>query len=111
MDQVNYTLGQRMADVVAKFGGSWAFVFSFIAVMVIWILINSIVLLLDAPFDPYPFILLNLVLSCLAALQAPIIMMSQNRQAEKDRIMEKKDYKVNKKAKQDIEEIQKSWII
>ncbi len=107
MDQVNYTLGQRMADVVAKFGGSWAFVFSFIAVMVIWILINSIVLLLDAPFDPYPFILLNLVLSCLAALQAPIIMMSQNRQAEKDRIMEKKDYKVNKKAKQDIEEIQK----
>ena len=77
------TFGQKAADAVARFAGSWAFIFSFIAVMVIWMVMN--VLLAAKAFDAYPFILLNLVLSCIAAVQAPLIMMSQNRQEEKDR--------------------------
>ena len=89
------TLGQRAADVVARFAGSWAFIFSFIAVMVLWMAGN--VLLASRAFDAYPFILLNLVLSCIAAVQAPLIMMSQNRQEAKDRQRAENDYRVNLK--------------
>lgn len=89
------TLGQRAADAVAKFAGSWAFIFSFLTGMVLWMLIN--VLMGARAFDNYPFILLNLVLSCIAAVQAPLIMMSQNRQEAKDRERSENDYKVNLK--------------
>ena len=89
------TLGQRAADAVARFAGSWAFIFSFIAVMVLWMAGN--VLLASRAFDAYPFILLNLVLSCIAAVQAPLIMMSQNRQEAKDRQSAENDYRVNLK--------------
>ena len=88
-----YTLGQRAADSVAKFAGSWAFIFSFSGVLILWMIVN--VVLAAGAFDPYPFILLNLVLSCVAAIQAPLIMMSQNRQEEKDRRRAENDYKVN----------------
>ena len=91
----NSTLGQRAADAVARFAGSWAFIFSFIAVMVLWMAGN--VLLASRAFDAYPFILLNLVLSCIAAVQAPLIMMSQNRQEAKDRQRAENDYRVNLK--------------
>ena len=90
-----YTAGQRAADKIAKFAGSWAFIFAFTAVLIIWMVGN--VLLAKRAFDPYPFILLNLVLSCVAAIQAPLIMMSQNRQEEKDRRRAENDYKVNLK--------------
>ena len=89
------TLGQRAADAIARFAGSWAFIFSFIAVMVLWMAGN--VLLASRAFDAYPFILLNLVLSCIAAVQAPLIMMSQNRQEAKDRQRAENDYRVNLK--------------
>ena len=95
------TLGERLADKVAEFGGSWRFIITFFIVMVMWIIMNS-VLLLRKPFDPYPFILLNLVLSCLAAIQAPIIMMSQNRQEAKDRLRSEHDYQINLKAELEI---------
>ena len=90
------TFGQKAADAVAKFAGSWAFIFSFIAVMVIWMVMN--VLLAAKAFDAYPFILLNLVLSCIAAGQGPLIMMSQNRQEVKDRKRAENDYRVNLKS-------------
>lgn len=95
------TLGERLADKVAEFGGSWSFIITFLTVMGIWIAFN-IGFLLSGPFDPYPFILLNLVLSCIAALQAPIIMMSQNRQESKDRLRAEHDYQVNLKAELEI---------
>lgn len=98
-----YTLGQRAADAIAKFAGSWAFIFSFTAVLVLWMIVN--VLLALKAFDPYPFILLNLVLSCVAAIQAPLIMMSQNRQEEKDRKRAENDYKVNLKTEIMIEDL------
>lgn len=101
----SYSFGQRMADNVATFGGSWTFIILFLVIILAWIIINTVFLLYKTPFDPYPFILLNLVLSCLAAIQAPIIMMSQNRQAEKDRRMEKNDYEVNMKAEREIQKI------
>ena len=94
-EKEKYTLGQRAADAIAKFAGSWAFIFSFIAVMVLWMAGN--VLLASRAFDAYPFILLNLVLSCIAAVQAPLIMMSQNRQEAKDRQRAENDYRVNLK--------------
>jgi len=94
------TFGQRVADRVAKFGGSWPFIGLFSAVMFVWMGINIINL---AHFDPYPFILLNLVLSTLAAIQAPIIMMSQNRQSSKDKLLAENDYQVNLKAEMEIE--------
>ena len=97
------TFGQKAADAVARFAGSWAFIFSFIAVMVIWMVMN--VLLAAKAFDAYPFILLNLVLSCIAAVQAPLIMMSQNRQEEKDRRRAENDYKVNLKTEIMIEDL------
>ena len=96
------TLGQRVADRVATFGGSWPFIFLFGAVMLGWMLINIVQL---AHFDPYPFILLNLCLSTLAAIQAPIIMMSQNRQATKDKLLAENDYQVNRKAEMEIEAV------
>lgn len=95
------SFGERAADKVAEFGGSWRFIILFGTVLFIWIIINSI-FLLKKPFDPYPFILLNLVLSCLAAIQAPIIMMSQNRQEAKDRMRGESDYRVNLKAELEI---------
>lgn len=97
------TLGQRAADVIAKFAGSWAFIFSFTGVLIIWMVIN--IILASKAFDPYPFILLNLVLSCVAAVQAPLIMMSQNRQEEKDRRRAENDYKVNLKTEIMIEDL------
>jgi uncharacterized membrane protein len=93
--------GDRIADGMAKFGGSWGFIISFFGILCAWIVVNTWVLLVK-PFDPYPFIFLNLVLSCLAAIQAPIIMMSQNRQAIKDRMSSDNDYKVNLKAEIEI---------
>ena len=98
-----YTLGQRAADTIAKFAGSWAFIFSFTGVLVLWMVVN--VILAAKAFDPYPFILLNLVLSCVAAIQAPLIMISQNRQEEKDRRRAENDYKVNLKTEIMIEDL------
>ena len=98
-----YTLGQRAADAIAKFAGSWAFIFSFTGLLLLWMVVNTI-LAADA-FDPFPFILLNLVLSCVAAIQAPLIMMSQNRQEEKDRRRAENDYKVNLKTEIMIEDL------
>jgi len=95
------SFGQKMADKVATFGGSWRFIISFGAFLVLWIAANAI-FLANKGFDPYPFILLNLILSCLAAIQAPIIMMSQNRQEEKDRERAKKDYMINLKSELEI---------
>jgi uncharacterized membrane protein len=91
------TLGQRLADRIASFGGSWPFIGMFGVAMGAWILINSAAVLRQ-PFDPYPYILLNLMLSCLAALQAPVIMMSQNRQEQRDRAQADHDYQINLKA-------------
>lgn len=93
------TFGQRVADRVASFGGSWTFIGLFMLFMLIWMTINTE---LGARFDPFPFILLNLILSCLAAMQAPVIMMSQNRQAQKDRLDAKLDYEVNVRAELEI---------
>ena len=95
------TLGAKMADGLASFGGSWTFIIIFASILLIWIALNSF-LLLKRPFDPYPFILLNLVLSCLAAIQAPVIMMSQNRVEIKDRLRSQHDYRVNLKAELEI---------
>ena len=95
------TLGQRAADRIAAFGGSWVFIAFFALVMLAWMLLNSYVLA-ARPFDPYPYILLNLVLSCLAAVQAPVIMMSQNRQEARDRQRSLHDYQVNLKAELEI---------
>ena len=95
------TLAERMADRMAKYAGSWRFISIFMAVLLVWICINTIVLI-QKPFDPYPFILLNLILSCIAAIQAPIIMMSQNRQEAKDRLRSEHDYRVDLKAELEI---------
>jgi len=97
------TKGQNAADKLAKFAGSWKFIIIFFVVLLLWIALNT--LFLSKPFDIYPFILMNLILSCLAAIQAPVIMMSQNRQEEKDRLRSKNDYKVNLKAEIIIEDI------
>lgn len=95
------TIGQKVADYIAAFGGSWTFITLFFLFLFIWISINIFIVIIK-PFDPYPFILLNLILSCLAAIQAPIIMMSQNRQEAKDRIRSEHDYKINLKAELEI---------
>jgi uncharacterized membrane protein len=95
------TLGQRLADNIATFGGSWTFILSFGGFLLLWITLNA-VFLLNQGFDPYPFILLNLILSCLAAIQAPVIMMSQNRQDEKDRERARKDYLINLQSELEI---------
>lgn len=95
------SLAQKCADKIADFGGSWKFIISFFFIIVFWITLNSIQLLRN-PFDPYPYILLNLLLSCIAAFQAPIIMMSQNRQEEKDRRRARNDYMINLKAEIEV---------
>ncbi len=100
----DWSLGERLADRIASFGGSWTFLIGFGAFVLVWIAANSLVLLWR-PADPYPFILLNLVLSCLAAIQAPIIMMSQNRQEAKDRLRSQHDYQVNLKAELEIRQL------
>lgn len=99
------SFGQKAADAVARFAGSWAFIFSFVAIMIIWMILN--VILAANAFDAYPFILLNLVLSCIAAIQAPLIMMSQNRQEAIDRRRAENDYKVNLKSEFVIDELYK----
>lgn len=103
------TFGQRASDAVARFAGSWAFIFSFIAIMVIWMVLN--IVLKDKAFDAYPFILLNLVLSCIAAVQAPLIMMSQNRQEAKDRERAENDFKVNLKSELIIDDLHRKMDI
>ncbi len=95
------TIGQKIADKVASFGGSWTFILSFTIFLVLWMIAN-VLILTRKPFDPYPFILLNLLLSTLAAIQAPVIMMSQNRQEEKDRKRGQNDYKINLKSELEI---------
>ncbi len=100
-DQLVPTQGQRVADKVASFGGSWTFIISFGVFLLLWIVLNAF-WLVNKGFDPYPFILLNLILSCLAALQAPVIMMSQNRQEDKDRDRARKDYMINLKSELEI---------
>ena len=100
-EQSELTLDQRIADRVAEFGGSWTFILSFFGFLTIWI-ISNVFFLRSNTFDPYPFILLNLILSCIAALQAPVIMMSQNRQEQKDRERSKKDFMINMKAELEI---------
>jgi uncharacterized membrane protein len=99
--QANLTLGERLSDKMASFGGSWPFVILFGLIVILWMTIN-LSFLASRPFDPYPFILLNLVLSCLAAIQAPIIMMSQNRAEARDRLRAVRDYQVNLKAELEI---------
>ena len=99
--ETSLTFGQKLADRIASFGGSWTFIVIFFSFLLVWMGIN-IWVLAAKPFDPYPFILLNLILSCLAAIQAPIIMMSQNRQEQKDRARNEHDYKVNLKAELEI---------
>lgn len=98
------TFGERMSDSLASFGGSWRFIIIFAVILLSWIAINSY-FLLSHPFDPYPFILLNLILSCLAAIQAPIIMMSQNRQEARDRRRAEEDYKINLKSELELRQL------
>jgi CRP/FNR family transcriptional regulator, cyclic AMP receptor protein len=98
------TMGERIADMVAKFGGSWTFIISFGVFLLLWMAINTAYLLTNPP-DPFPYIFLNLILSCLAALQAPIIMMSQNRQAAKDRLQADQDFQINVKAEFAIQQL------
>ncbi len=98
------TIGQKAADNLTKWAGSWTFILTFFFFIIIWMSVNAYILVSwekGNPFDPYPFILLNLVLSCLAAIQAPVILMSQNRQSQKDRLRAEYDYKVNRKAERE----------
>jgi uncharacterized membrane protein len=99
--QAKTSLGERLSDTIARVGGSWGFISAFLVFLVFWSAINTMVLTTQ-PFDPYPFIFLNLILSMIAAIQAPIIMMSQNRQAERDRFEAAKDYEVNLKAELEV---------
>ena len=99
--ETKLTFGERLSDRIASFGGSWKFLITFFSILVVWIIINGVLLMIHA-FDPYPFILLNLILSCLAAVQAPVIMMSQNRVEARDRLRAENDYKVNLKAELEI---------
>ena len=100
------SLGEKAADLFSEFVGSWTFIVLFLIVVLVWISVNAF-FLLKKPFDPYPFILLNLALSCLAALQAPVILMSQNREAQRDRQYARYDYQVNRKAEREIICVQK----
>ncbi|TSA32246.1 MAG: DUF1003 domain-containing protein [Porphyromonadaceae bacterium] len=100
-EQAGLTVGQRLADKIALFGGSWKFIIFFLSFILVWILVN-LVWLTKKGFDPFPFILLNLILSCIAAMQAPVIMMSQNRQEEKDRQRSRNDYMINLKSELEI---------
>ena len=102
--ETHFSFSERLSDKLADFGGSWKFIIIFASILLIWIGINSYVLL-SRPFDPYPFILLNLILSCLAAIQAPIIMMSQNRQEDRDRKRAEEDYKINLKSELELRQL------
>lgn len=102
--QEKLPFGARVADMIAVFGGSWWFILSFLFVIFLWIFANAYILI-QKPFDPFPFILLNLILSCIAAIQAPVIMMSQNRQESKDRTRSEHDYQVNLKAELEIKQL------
>ena len=99
------SIGQKAADLIANIGGSWYFIIIFSTFLLVWMIINSYIML-NSGFDPYPYILLNLVLSCLAAFQAPIILMTQNRQGQRDRIDAKYDHQINRKAESEIQKIQ-----
>ncbi len=101
------TFGQRSADLLTKWAGSWTFIILVVVLLLFWILINTLWILFGRTWDPYPFILLNFILSTLAAMQAPIILMSQNRQAQKDHLQAQYDYAVNKKAEKEIQEIKR----
>ncbi len=101
------TFGEKSADALTKVAGSWGFIIGFLVVLVLWIIVNSSWILFGKTWDPYPFILLNLALSCLAAIQAPIILMSQNREAQKDRQRAEYDYAVNRKAEREIQDLKK----
>lgn len=105
----NLTMGQKAADILTKFAGSWTFILLFAIFLILWVIANGYFLVrwYQGAFDPYPFILLNLFLSCLAAIQAPIILMSQNREGERDRIRMHYDYAVNRKAEKEIRELQR----
>ena len=107
LDQ-NWTFGERLADKIASFGGSWAFLICFAVFLAIWIVVNTVVIV-SHPADPYPFILLNLILSCIAAIQAPVIMMSQNRQEAKDRLRSQNDYQINLKAELEIQHLHEKF--
>ena len=100
------TCGQRAADFITKWAGSWTFIGGLIIVLIIWMLLNTVQFFFE-PFDKYPFILMNLFLSCLAAFQAPIILMSQNRSGERDRAKAERDFAVNRKAEREVEDMQK----
>jgi len=104
-NQKKLKLGDRVSDKIAQFGGSWTFILSFLGFLILWMIFNSLALFVFH-FDPYPFILLNLILSSIAAIQAPIIMMSQNRQAEKDRERAELDYQINVKSEKEIRLLQ-----
>ena len=106
LPKLKLTQGQHLADTISKWGGSWAFIISFFVFLIIWMSLN--IYLITIKWDPYPFILLNLTLSCLAAIQAPIILMSQNRTVQRDRAKAERDYIVNRKAEREIEKIQKN---
>lgn len=106
--EIEINFSQKLADRIATFGGSWKFILTFIFIMIAWISFN-ILHLIHPPFDPYPFILLNLLLSCLAALQAPIIMMSQNRQEEKDRRRAISDYMINLKSELEVRNLHEKF--
>lgn len=105
LEEERLTFGQRVSDKVSAFGGSWVFIICFFVFIIGWMIVNTILIFVRTPYDPYPFIFLNLILSCLAAVQAPIIMMSQNRREEKDRIRAENDYKVNLKAEIQIRQL------
>lgn len=104
------TFGERLSDKIAAFGGSWTFIITFLSFILLWIVVN-VFWFMNSGFDPYPFILLNLILSCVAALQAPVIMMSQNRQEARDRERAKDDYEINMKAEKEIKELHKKFDI
>lgn len=104
-EEAKMTFGDRVADKISEIAGSWGFILMFIIFLLGWIILNGVVLAKNDPIDPYPFILLNLVLSCIAALQAPIIMMSQNRQAEKDSLRNQNDYRTDLKSELILESL------
>jgi len=107
-DKRKLTLGQRTADWITKWAGSWTFILGFFVFLIFWMFLNTYIWILylqGEPFDPFPFILLNLILSCLAAIQAPVILMSQNRTNQRDRLRAEYDYQVNRKAEKEIQDI------
>lgn len=104
-EEAKMTFGDRVADKVSAIAGSWGFILGFSCFLILWVILNAVILTKNSSIDPYPFILLNLVLSCIAALQAPIIMMSQNRQAAKDSLRNQNDYRIDLKSELILEEL------